>query len=202
MKLKGVFLAFLFLLHISVPAQVKPAKSAERQAFMQALTRTNISFTYPPDFNEIKVPNDENLSFDYGLKLRDKEFEVWYIVNNLKGDWASYEDSKNDPERVQEIPDSLYRKICRAHAIGLSGGDYTTVDMPDNDLRKQFNADVGKAYALNLYDSPITKHYKYALLLMVQKNKKANVLMLFLSNDNGPEFYNNVNKAYNSIRFR
>lgn len=203
MKTGGIVIAFLLLFLQLAKAQQKPVVSPEYQAFMQDLNRSGISFVFPDGFKEIKVPDDENLTFDYGLQLNNKDFEVWYIINNLKSEWVSYNLSKDDPEKVHENPDSLYIGICSAQALALAGkGNYFMRNLPDQLIEKQFNADVGKSYLLNLYDTPVLKHYQYALLLMLQKNGRANLLMLFLSNDNGPEFYKNVNMAYRSIRFK
>jgi hypothetical protein len=55
---------------------------------------------------------------------------------------------------------------------------------------------------LNLLDFPATKHYKYALLIALQRNHTGTIMAVCFTNDKGPEFFKNVDRASNCLKFK
>jgi hypothetical protein len=49
---------------------------------------------------------------------------------------------------------------------------------------------------------PITKHYKYALLITLQKAQTGTILAICFANEKGPEFFKNMGLAKNCIKFK
>ena len=183
---------------------VKPAVQGSEQfkEFLQLLAQANVSFTFPKGFKEIPATNNEDFSFDYAMEMPGKDFEVWFQVKSQKENWASYERSKNDKGRQLANPDSLYGDIGKAHAIALTGdNNYFIRNMPQNVLDR-YNADAGKSYLLNLLDLPATKHYKYALLITLLRSHTGIILMVCFANEKDPEFFKNIDKASNSLKFK
>ncbi len=182
-------------------AQLKPVAGHKPDEFSKQIAETNIDFEIPGFFKELKIMPDEP-GFNYGLELPNTGFEVWYQINPLKQHWQNFDTQKGEPKKAIENPDSLYLSIAQAKAISLAGkGNYFTKTLPLNALW-HFNATSGKSFLLNLLDANATKHYKYGLLIVLQKDHVGNVLMLFLSNDTGPAFFRNVRRASLSIRFK
>jgi hypothetical protein len=189
--------------HVARPQPLKVVVvSAQLNAFRQLAAGANVSFIFPKGFRETKAPNNEDLSFDYAIELPGREFEIWFQVRSQKANWASYQQTLNNTARQQANPDSLYIGMGAAQAAAFTGETVNPArDIPPNVVAR-YGANNGKSYLLNLQDMPITKHYKYALLITLQKNHTGSLMAVCLSNEKGPEFFKNIDKASNSIRFK
>lgn len=169
--------------------------------FQQTLSSTNLQFVFPKDFKEIKAAYDAELNVDYAMELPNAKFQLWLMVKNIQQEQAKIKASEDNPKRALNNADSLYSSASLLAANKLAGkGNYTYKNLPQ-DVLDWFRADEGRSYQLNLYDRQETSHYKNGLLLSLQKNGRGCILMLFLGNEDGPDFYKKVNKAYYSVRF-
>lgn len=187
-----------------VPVVAKPAFTGSPQLknFLAAAAQANVTFTVPPGFKEIKAPNNEDYSFDYAMTRPGEEFEIWIQVKSQKENYAAYERSLNNKSTRQANPDSLYLAVGNAHAIALSNGaDIKPRNLPQY-IVERYNADAGKSYLISLPDEAATKHYKYALLVTLQKDHIGTILAVCFTNDKGPEFFKNMDEASNCVRFK
>jgi hypothetical protein len=192
-KLSLLYIGLLFCISPAV-AQLK--HDAIHHDFNKELTEANLSFTLPVGFKEIKAVNNEELPFDYGIELPGADFEIWFQVISLK----VKTDIKTDKDKVNN-PDSLYVEMGSAQAIALMGDkNYLTRSIPDYSLAN-YNADEGKTYLLNLPDMATTKHYKFAMIVALQKNHTGTLLALCLANELGPDFFKNLKMASSCIKF-
>lgn len=179
-----------------VAAQSKPAQTAQISDFKDLLAGINGSFTFPDNFVEVKSLSTDKVAFQYGIKQQDAEFEIWFQVNSLKADWQKYETTRQGIN-----PDSLYTKVAADDALALSGSkDYLSRPMPPSVLER-YNADAGRSYLLTLADLPATKHYQYALLIVLQKSRYGNIMVACLTNDKGPAFFRNINQLRYCFKF-
>ncbi|MDP9047124.1 MAG: hypothetical protein M3N14_03245 [Bacteroidota bacterium] len=204
---KQLFVALMLVAFIpSSFAQVKHHVAKTRphtslsplQEFKNLAAQANVTFSFPDGFKEIKAPNNEYFSFDYAIELPGKGFEIWFRVKSEKANWASYMRAKNNQ---LTNPDSLYIAASRAEAIALSGNkNYLVRNIPQHALTG-YNADAGKSYLLSLLDMPVTKHYKYALLITLQKNHIGNIVAVCFTNEKGPDFFKNIHLAGNCLKF-
>ncbi len=170
--------------------------------FRQLTVKANVSFIFPHGFREITAPNDEDFSFDYAMELPGKGFEIWFQIKPEKEDWFKYEQAQNNPDLQFPNPDSLYSQMGKAQAAQFTGeGRYFTRTIPPEVLAR-YNADFGKSYLLTLLDLPQTKHYKYALLITLQKSHTSTILAVCFTNDKGPEFFKNLDKASHCVKFK
>jgi hypothetical protein len=176
--------------------------SVQFKEFSQLLAQASITFMFPKGFKEIAAVNNEDFSFDYAMEMPGKDFEVWFQVKSQKENWASYERLQNDNDHQLANPDSLYLEMGKAHAIAFTGDrNYFVRNMPQNVLTR-YNADSGKSYLLNLLDLPATKHYKYALLITLQRNHTGTIMMVCFTNEKDPEFFKNIDRATNCLKFK
>lgn len=176
--------------------------SGQYREFMRIVAQANVAYIQPKGFKEIQAPNDEDYSFDYALEIPDQDFEVWYQVKSQKQNYVSYEQGRYDTDRQTENPDSLYINMSRAQATTFTGERETPARVIPPAVLKRFRADAGKSYLLNLPDLPATKHYKYALLIMLQRNHTGTIMTVCFTNDKGPEFFKNVDRASNCLKFK
>ena len=167
------------------------------KAFDKALNKSGIAFTFPVGFKEIKAVNNRDFNFNYALELPEKDFEIWLRVNSPKENKELLKDNN-----LRMPADSVYSYIIKQQALVFSNdNDWLTRPIPPFILSR-YNADVGKTYLVNLKDSPITKHYKYALMIVLAKFNTGSVFAICLSNNKGPEFFRNMFEASNCLKFK
>ena len=136
------------------------------------------------------------------MKLPGKEFEIWCQVKSEKQNWASYERSRSTGNTQMPNPDSLYKEIAASHAISFTGEkNFSVVNLPP-DILARYNANEGKSYLLTLLNLPVTKSYRYALLITLHKDHTGTIMAVCFTNDKGPEFFKNINLAGKCLKFK
>ena len=195
----------VMLLCFTVPAiaQQKIARpTSQRKDFYQLTKEANLNFTFPEGFREITAVDNEDYSFDYAMEVPGKNFEMWLQVRSQKQNWISYERASGDKKTELANPDSMYIETGKAMATTLSGGNSYLVRNIPPDVLARYNADAGKSYLLNLLYSSTTKHYKYALIIALQKNHTGTVMAVYFTNDKDPDFYRYVYRAGHAMKFK
>jgi hypothetical protein len=192
-------------------AQVKPPASApvkhhhssqQLKDFFTFAAQANAIFVYPKGFREIPAPDDEDFSYDYALELPGKGFEIWLKVASQKEEWFNYTRTQTVKGPGMENPDSVYLDVGKADARALSGDQpYFERTIPA-DVLARYHADAGKSYLVTLLDLPDTKHYKYALLITLQKYHTGTIRAICFGNEKGPEFFKNINRASHCLMFK
>ena len=176
--------------------------SAQLKAFQQLVTEANATFTFPQGFREIKAPNNEDVSFDYAMEMPGKDFEIWFQVRSIKENWPAYEKNLNDRSAEEDNPDSLYINTGKAQAKAFAGDNEPLMRFIPPNIAERYNADAGKSYMMNLPDVRLTKHYRYAFLITLQKDRTGTIMAVCFSNQKGPEFFKNIDRASNCMKFK
>jgi hypothetical protein len=177
-------------------------KSKQLKKFLKLAGEANVAYIAPEGFKEIKPMQNDTLSFDYALELPGEEFEVWFQVSSQRRVLESFARVVSDTIRTNEHPDSLYNHTGLALADKLSGGQscFTTIIPPDYLAR--YNADEGKTYLLDLADANETRHYKYALLITLHKDRVGTIVAICFGNEKGSGFFKNIFKASRALKFK
>ncbi|GAB2973843.1 hypothetical protein GCM10027049_04990 [Mucilaginibacter puniceus] len=199
-QLKYIGFCVALLLSIApVLAQVKQPATLTRdlKSFDKKLTKAKMTFIFPPGFKEVKATDIYN--FDYGIIASEGDFEIWFKVQSQKDSWTNYLKAKNDNRIVH--PDSLYNEIGLAQAQAFKADKDPIIRPIPSYTLTRYNADLGKTYLVNLPDSPQTKHYKFAMVVVLQKNKVGNVLAVCFANELGPGFFKSLNQASSCLKF-
>jgi hypothetical protein len=186
---------------VSTPAK-HHTSNPQLKDFFHLAAQANVNFVYPPGFREIPAPDNEDFSYDLALELPGKDFEIWLQIKSEKEDWFNYTRTQNTRNGQMENPDSAYTELGKAMALAFAGDQpYFERNIPPEILAR-YNADAGKSYLLTLLDLPETKHYKYALLITLQKNHTGSIIAVCFTNQKSPEFYKNMNKASHCVKFK
>lgn len=190
----------LILCITPVFAQVKQQPlTRELKNFSKILTKANVSFIFPAGFKEIKAPNTPEHDFDYGIASNEDDCEIWFQVRTQKENWDNYL-KRNDRHILN--PDSLYREIGQLQANTFKSDKPAMARSIPPYTTKRYNADLGYTYLISaLPDAQITKHYKVAMVVVLQKNKAGTVLAVCFANELGPGFFSNLNKASSCLKF-
>jgi hypothetical protein len=181
-----IIAGLMFCTNSIVVAQQKPFKINKwNRSFAQAAARANIAFFVPEGFKEI-TDRSEASPFDYGITLSEQNFEIWFKISPQK----------------ENSSDSIYLDMGKNEAKALGGENGYFMRSLPGEILEEYNADAGKTYFLSLPDSPVTKHYKFALLITLQKNHRGIVMAAGLTNDKGPDFFKNLNRARYCLKFK
>jgi hypothetical protein len=197
-----LFFAIFFYCSAHCFAQTKPLRvNSQRKDFYLLLKDANLKFTFPSGFTEIKAINNDYFSFDFALEDPKQGCEVWLTVRPQKQNWISYEKAQSDKKTELANPDSMYVDVTKAYATELTGSkNFLARDMPA-DVLAEYNADGGKSYLLNLRDMAVLHHYKYALIVSMQKDHTGTLIAIFFTNYKDTDFYRDVNRVSHSFKF-
>jgi hypothetical protein len=182
------FKQILLIIHLlfftgAVLAQTQTGKDTrEFKTFSKIATRAGVGFNLPDGFSELPV-RTESKAYDYGMAIPGQDFEIWFKIT----------------PQTNAAPDSLYLEIGKTQAKQLAGDNTILIRNMSTRVLAEYNADAGKTYFVSL---PDTRHYKYALLITLEKNHKSIITALCLTNDKGPDFFQNINRARNCIKFK
>lgn len=191
-QISGAILCLGLMLYIT-PA-FSQLKTTSSPRFNKDLADANLSFTLPNGFREIRPADSED--FDYAIEIPDGDFEIWFQTKSLK---------ENKPIKLKNDklvnPDSLYVEMGRAQAqTFLGNSNYLTRSIPQRSLLA-YGADAGKTYLINLPDAGATKHYKYAMVVVLQKSHVGTLEAVCFANELGAGFFKNLSMAQSCIKF-
>jgi hypothetical protein len=196
-QFKQLLLTAIFLLvTAAVWPQAKPHTHMSRQLrnFNKLVDEAGIQFTFPEEFQEVTAIHTKSFPFNYAISLPGKDFEIWFMVRSAKNYPHTGSDGFNS--------DSAYNYMAKTEAKAFTGDNYSAPRTIPRDILANYNADEGKTYLLNLQDLREANHYKYALLVTLEKDNTGTVLVVCLGNEKGTGFFQNINKAVKCLKFK
>ena len=198
-RTRYILFKMLLLLLVSPAIAQDNNVQASRQLkqFYSKLADINLTFTLPEGFKELKVADMKDFQYDYAMEIPGKDFEIWIQVNTKKSN-----EKLAREKNIHIVPDSLYASLGQLQATAFSDDKAPFARGLPSYILARYNADAGKVYMLNLKDMPETKHYKYALLTILQKNSTGTVSAICFTNERGADFFKNLNYASNCLKFK
>ncbi|QEC62968.1 hypothetical protein [Mucilaginibacter ginsenosidivorans] len=187
---------------IAVSKIVPKPISPRHREFLHLTADANVIFSFPTGFREIAAPNDEYFSYDYAMEIPGHQFEIWFKVRSQKNDWKNYLAMKNDPRRQLPNPDTGYLAKGRAMAKTLCNDTVSVSRDIDQEVLRRYNANAGKSYLVDMPYRETTKHYKYALVLAIEKDHTGTILIVCFTDEKSPEFFRNVNRISHYLKFK
>lgn len=200
-KINYLLVVFLLLFAAPVVAQTSKANAgalSQLNFFNTSLAQVDIAFTFPQGFKEIKAPNTDSYKFDYAMVLPNTDFEIWFRVNTQKEN----EKLMSDKNIRINNPDSLFISIAQDQIASFTSQKAYLKRILPRYILNRYNADAGCTYLVSIDDSPVTKHYKYAFVTVLQKNGIGTVMAICFTNNKGPEFFKNMNLASTCLKFK
>jgi hypothetical protein len=192
----AIFLQFAAIAVSQVKSQTTHARvSRQLKNFIRLTTEAGMQFTSPEEFKEIPAANTKNFPFDYAISLPGKDFEIWFMIRPPK----DYPRSETDPAANT---DSSYNTMAETEVKAFTGDNNALMRVIPRDILAGYNANAGRTYLLNLQDLAVTRRYKYALLVTLEKDHTGTVLVVCLGNDKGTDFFQKINKAVTCLKFR
>jgi len=197
-------LLVILLLMLTAPVTAQTNRSSagivasQLKNFTASLTQIDASFSFPDGFKEIKAPNTDSYQFDYAMVLPDAGFEIWFRVNTQKEN----EKLLADKNIKTGSPDSLFLSIARDQIESLTSEKAFSKRKLPHYILDRYNADAGCVYLVSIDDSPVTKHYKYAFVTVLQKNGSGTIMAIAFTNEKGPDFFKNMKLASTCLKFK
>ncbi|MBE9662605.1 hypothetical protein [Mucilaginibacter myungsuensis] len=177
-------MALLFFGNVTLAQTAKTKSAKEYRAFPKGSGSDIAGFDLPEGFKEVTKTDDNK--YDYAIAIPEGSFEIRFKIN----------------PHTEGTSDSLYIERGKTLAKELAGDNMFYIkDIPPTSL-SDYNADAGKVYFMSLPDSPTTNHYKYALLTVLQKNRKGIIMAVCITNDRGPDMFKNIYRAKSCIKFK
>jgi len=193
------FICIYALLLCTAPAFAQVRSMSDFRGFNAHLTKADVTFIFPTGFKEIKPAATRNYRYDYGIASEDNNCEIWFKVRSQKENLADY--LRRGGKAIN--PDSLYQEIGRAQVKIFKSDDmqlFVPRSIPSSTLTR-YNADLGKTFLIGLSDKPETKHYKFAMVVVLQKNGVGTITAVCFANELGPGFFKTLNQASSCLKF-
>jgi len=196
-------LLFVFLLFFAAPVVAQTGRTttgaqSQLKNFYASLAQIDVAFTFPEGFKEIKAPNTDSYQFDYAMILPNADFEIWFRINTQREN----EKLLSDKNIKVNNPDSLFINIAQDQIASFTPEKIHSKRTLPQYILNRYNADAGCIYLISINDTPVTKHYKYAFVTVLQKNGIGTVMAICFTNDKGPEFFKNMNLASSCLKFK
>ena len=166
--------------------------SRQAKEFSRLTAEADVSFAIPENFKEIPAQQGAELGLDYGITTPNHDIEIWFSVKSYRYLSRYYRSN----------PDSAYINLAKSQVNAFTADNDYFVRNLSSRILSLYKADEGKSYLINLNDDPETKHYRYALVIVLQKNHVGCITAVCFTNEKGPEFFKAIDKAKSCIKFK
>jgi hypothetical protein len=145
------------------------AITTNAQTFDQLLNQTNMQFSIPPDFVEVPIINNADVSYDFAIKSNTAALEVRFRI------WPI--------DRKQKNPNAIYHAMLVTMGLNISNGQMIkSQQYPAQSVKAEFGADAGSSGVVPI-GSEFGKGYRFCLISVIHKDNVADAYVFYLYND-------------------
>ena len=177
--------------------------------FKAVLERAHLSFEAPSGYASTKVIANDQVAYDYALKLKDpdKKFEVSYLIMPLDSMLIEYKESLKDTSKTMIDPNTLYEKMMLVIALNAGGGTMPADgNMPEIQpfdsaaVKNEFNADWGGAVFITL-GKEFGQNYTACMIVGIHKNNVADAYYFYLAEEKS-DIPDLMKGPFHSLKFK
>ena len=174
------------------------------QKFEKVLKKNSLTFEKPADFNETEIIKNQDLYYNYAIKLIQDSFEVRYSIFPLYPLFKDYNKSLDDPKITSLDPNKYHLSMFMVNILNVSQSGMENMpsitDFPKEAVKQEFGADYGGTSFFEA-NSEFGKDYKFCLMVALHKKDVADVYISFLGN-NREKFDEYMLKAFHALKFQ
>ena len=169
-------------------AKAQSSTDALPAGFQKKLDDAKMSFVKPDGVTEIPVIKNNKLTYDYALKMNDKNVEIRYVIRPIsKQLFDMYENrEKKDGDTVLN-PNKIYKIITPLMYSRISGGKLTpksvSIDyFEPKSIKSNAGADIG-SMSSGAVGSDWAQNYNFGFHVMLHKDNVADAYIFYLFKD-------------------
>ena len=179
---------FSLVLCIALLVQCRTAQveqdSTDISKFGLLLSEAGMVYQQPAGFIPKKVVPNPHCKYDIALRHVSLKYEIRYTVFPLKEMLEKYRDSRGKKNIVLVDPNNMFPAFTYAIISNISSDQKLlgSTKFKDDDVKREFGADVGMSILLNAKES-FGGGYKFVLVTALHRKDFADAYMFHLFDD-------------------
>lgn len=175
MKAKFLIVLLMFL------AVTTYSQTLDLRELNKEIAPMGLQFAMPTGYQSIQTLHNRDLHYSFALLNADSTMEVRYSFFSIKPLLKRYK-KELKAKRIMLNPDSLHVGLMLSNGKSMTNGIIPVIEKLSADSVKRFNADYAGTSSFE-YLCEFGKGYRYGQFVCIHKDKKADVIISFLSND-------------------
>lgn len=196
----------LFLLSVVTPGALQCQTDTLPAGFTQLLARTKLAFIRPKGMTPTPCVENEQMNYEYALKLPEHNFEVRYAIRPMDSLLVNFEDRVKAGETMID-PNKLSVSLLQATLLNIGLGGPASGELPDisyfdkDAVREEFGADWGAVAFVQPGPEFGGTTFKYCLTVIIHKDFVGDAYFFYVS-DSKEYMSDWVDIAFHSLKFR
>lgn len=188
MNMKKIFL--LSMLFVS-PCILK-AQNAFPDEFTRLMEQAEMTFTIPDGFEVIDSINNPQLKYEFAIKHKKGKLEARYAIRPT--------DATMKGKNIEEM---TFMPIAMNLTGIMEPGKLKIQKMPDESVKKEFNAEGGTTVLLDKAHKEFMQKYKQCMYISVWRKDIGSAHIFLLFNEmNNKELMDSMMKAFYALKFK
>ena len=168
----------------------------------KSIRSNDLEFFMPKGYVETTLNSNEALLYDFAISKGAEDFEIRYKIHSLKKELKAHKKNLKNPVERMVHPNFIWKMTLITQIKTLSGNDEAQLQMREFEeeaFSSEFIGDAGGICFLDV-SNEINSDYKYAIVMAIHRNFKADVYVTFFGNDK-ENLQDNSIEAFHAIRF-